>query len=264
MKNLETQPLLGTEHLWAGYSSSSHVIEVIKDASLSLMPGSVTCLLGANGSGKSTLLRTIGGQQAPLKGKVEIGGVDPAKAGRKAMAKLLSVVYTERTHAGALTVEELVGLGRQPYTGFFGRLDPSDKSIVTESLRLVGLEQMRQRYVGTLSDGERQKAMIARALAQQTPVMLLDEPTSFLDVASRLEVMALLGKLAGEQNMAILLSTHDVPGALAIASQLWLVNPNGHITAGPAQELVNNGSMNSIFPNRGIEFSAEQRDFRLK
>lgn len=256
-------PLLTATGLSAGYRDGRRVKTVIADADLALYPGEVTCLLGANGAGKSTLLRTLCRQQPALAGSITIAGKPIEELSESTMARTLSVVYTERTGAGALTVEETVGLGRQPYTGFFGRLGDDDRQIVAESLEAVGMTAFARRYLATLSDGERQKVMIARALAQQTPLMLMDEPTSFLDVASRLEVMALMWRLAADHGKAVLLSTHDVAEALTVASRLWLVMPDGSMEADTADNLIADGRMDALFPGRGIRFDTVARDYRL-
>ena len=257
------KPAHHTRRLTAGYPAEHPPKAVITNADLQLYPGEVTCLLGANGAGKSTLLRTISGLQPPVEGEIFIGDRPVGTIPQREMARLISVVYTERTHAGALTVEETAALGRQPYTGFFGRLSQDDRHIVARALEAVGIAPLADRFLATLSDGERQKVMIARALAQQTPVMLLDEPTSFLDVASRLEVMALLSALASRQQKAVLLSTHDVANALAIASRLWLILPGGEMECGTPSELIEKGLMDRLFAGRDIHFDRNALDYRL-
>ncbi len=261
---MTASPILQTFGLSAGYRNGGKETAVVTDVSLSLSPGSVACLLGPNGAGKSTLLRTVAGQQKPLEGTVTIGGMDLQHLPADRLSRLISVVYTERSHAGALTVGETVSLGRQPYTGFFGRLDRTDRRIVEDSLEAVGMLHLIHRYLGTLSDGERQKVMIARALAQQTPLMLLDEPTSFLDVASRLEVMALIRRMAVEKEMAIVLSTHDIANALAVATDLWLILPGGEMMSGPVAEVIASGAMDRLFTGRNIVFDTPAGDYRLK
>lgn len=259
-----TEPLIETRNLTAGYRNSKETVALLREASLTLVPGSITCLLGPNGAGKSTLLRTLSGMQEPPEGSVLLGGKSIDSMTARDVAERMSVVYTERTGAGALTVGETVALGRQPFTGFFGRLSAGDREIVARSLEDVGMSDFTHRYLGTLSDGERQKVMIARALAQQTPLMLLDEPTSFLDVASRLEVMQLLARLANEQHKAILLSTHDIADALSVASHLWLIMPEGKIAAGEKQNVIDSGAMDRLFANRGIHFDRQICDYRIK
>ena len=189
--------------------------------------GELTCLIGSNGLGKSTLLRTLAGFQPPLAGQVEWhdGGTwRSLQAMSKAqLATLVSVVLTERPEVQHMTVAEVVGLGRMPYTGFFGTLTAADRQVVAEALALVGIAPYAPRMIDALSDGERQKVMIAKALAQQTPVVLLDEPTAFLDYPSKVEMMKLLRRLAAETGKAILLSTHDLPLALQLADRLLTI-----------------------------------------
>lgn len=254
--------MLALENLSTGYLASN---ALLKDVSASLPKGSLTVLLGANGSGKSTLLRTLAGVLAPLSGGVYINGENLAGLRPSKLAKLVSLVYTERSdQAGALTVEQTVALGRQPYTGFFGRLNNEDRHIVNEAIDALDIRPLASRHLATLSDGERQKTMIARALAQQTPVMLLDEPTAFLDVAARLDTMALLHSLAKQKGITVLLSTHDVAPALtAPADYLWLLPGNGSLECGSVTELVSNGRLDALFASRRVYFDAQARDFRL-
>lgn len=247
-----------------GYRQGGHEKIVASDIEFLLQKGSVTCLLGPNGAGKSTLLRTLSCRQPSLKGAILTDkGVDLTRISLTEVARTMSVVYTERTNVGALTAREVVGLGRQPYTGFFGRLSAEDRRIVSESLDDVGVMSLADRFMATLSDGERQKVMIARALAQRTPIMILDEPTSFLDVASRLEIMQLLKRLADGYAKAVLLSTHDVASALAVSSQLWLMPGGGRFESGLPEELILSGSLPNLFEGRGVEFSHSALDFRL-
>ena len=178
--------------LSTGYSGKHGVIRIATDIDASVYGGELTCLLGANGAGKSTLLRTLSASQPPLSGEVWIGEKRLAEYSDKELAKVVGIVLTERCEVENLTVEELVGMGRTPYTGFWGTLRKEDKQIVAEAISQVGISKLSHRMVQTLSDGERQKVMIAKALAQQTSIILLDEPTAFLDFSSKVEVMRLL------------------------------------------------------------------------
>lgn len=260
----EPAPILSSDNLTIGYRHGRRETVVASGLQLSLMPSTVTCLLGANGAGKSTLLRTLCGQQKPLGGTVTVDGLDIHSVKPSALARTISVVYTGHTNVGALTAAEVVALGRQPYTGFFGRLSDDDRAIVDRSIEAVGIRALASRYMATLSDGERQKVMIARALAQRTPVIMLDEPTSFLDVASRLEVTGMLRALADEYRCAILLSTHDIAPALAIADNLWLMCADRKFAAGPADKLIAEGRLDEVFAGRGIMFDPSARDFRIR
>ncbi len=262
--------IMTTHGLAAGYLPDKLIADRLD---LSLSRGDMTLLLGANGRGKSTLLRTLSGAQPALAGEVSIAGKSLADTTAADMARLISLVYTDRTHAGHLTAAELVALGRQPYTGFFGRLSADDRRIVDESLDTVGMLQFSRRYVSTLSDGERQKIMLARALAQQTPVILLDEPTSFLDIASRIETMQMLHDLAANHGKAILLSTHDIAEALPLATHAWLLVENDSsnydstqavsaMITGTVPGLVATGAFDRLFPRRPVVFDPATMTFQ--
>ena len=227
-----------------------------------LQQGELVCLLGANGAGKSTLLRTIGGVQPALGGQVLVDGEPIGVAGTGRMSRLVSVVLTERIDVPALTVRDLVGMGRTPYTGFWGNLRASDRHIVDEAMGLVGIAELASRQVQSLSDGERQKAVIAKALAQQTPVILLDEPTAFLDFPSKVETMRLLSRLAHGMDKTILLSTHDVELALQLGDVLWLMDKRGLSIGSPAC-LAADGTVARYFACQGVEFVAESLTFRV-
>lgn len=214
--------MITLKNLVVGYPDGRHTRQLNHAANEEAHDGMLTCLIGANGAGKSTLLRTIAGFQLPLEGTVLLGGDDVRALSPRQRAERMAVVLTDRPDVMCTTVWEMVATGRAPFTGFWGRLSGKDRNIVTRSLRLVGIEWMADRTVASLSDGERQKVMIAKALAQQTPVILLDEPTAFLDYPSRVEVMQLLLNIAHEEHKTVLLSTHDLDLALHTADRIWL------------------------------------------
>ena len=214
--------MITLKNLVVGYPDGRHTRQLNHAANEEAHDGMLTCLIGANGAGKSTLLRTIAGFQLPLEGTVVLGGDDVRALSPRQRAERMAVVLTDRPDVMCTTVWEMVATGRAPFTGFWGRLSGKDRNIVTRSLRLVGIEWMADRTVASLSDGERQKVMIAKALAQQTPVVLLDEPTAFLDYPSRVEVMQLLLNIAHEEYKTVLLSTHDLDLALQTADRIWL------------------------------------------
>lgn len=243
-------------NITAGYEGR----RLIENASATLRKGELVGLLGANGTGKSTLLKILSGRLTPLDGYVRFDSLTYTPAERD-MAKIVALVTTERVHAGALTTQEVVAMGRYPHTGFFGRLSTHDKEIVDDAINSVGMSAFKGKMMSTLSDGEAQKIMIARALAQDTPVILLDEPTAFLDAASRVEVLHLLSTLARTQNKAILLSTHDIAPILRIADCLWLVHHN-RLIAGTATQLTKNpDGLVALFDNRQVHFNPERGDF---
>ena len=219
--------MITLKNLVVGYPDGRHTRQLNHAANEEARDGMLTCLIGANGAGKSTLLRTIAGFQLPLEGTVLLSGDDVRALSPRQRAERMAVVLTDRPDVMCTTVWEMVATGRAPFTGFWGHLSSKDRDIVTRSLRLVGIEWMADRTVTSLSDGERQKVMIAKALAQQTPVILLDEPTAFLDYPSKVELMTLLRRLAEERRLTILVSTHDLEIALRTAHRLWILSDRG-------------------------------------
>lgn len=244
-----------TDKLSIGYEEKGRGTTLLhEDIKLELMSGEFTCLLGPNGAGKSTLIRTFAGFQPSLEGAVFIEEKQLELLSEKELSQKISVVLTERTNIENMTVSELVSMGRFPYTGFFGSLSNEDKAIVNESIESVGISRMKSRMLTKLSDGERQKAMIAKALAQQTSVIILDEPTAFLDLPSRIEIMRLLHHLAADTDKAILLSTHDLELALQFADRIWLMGKNKQIKTGVPEDLILNNHFKNFFERDGIIF----------
>ena len=211
-------------HLSVGYKVGH---AVVSDINLTLQSGKLASLIGANGVGKSTLLKTLTGFLPKLEGSLLLDGKDISEFSQRALARQTSIVLTQKPEVQNLTVEEIVGLGRSPYTGFFGKLHANDQQIVDESITAVGIEKLKNRMIQTLSDGERQKVMIAKALAQQTPVIFLDEPTAFLDFSSKVETFQLLQRMAHEMGKLVLLSTHDLELAVRFSDTLLQVNGDG-------------------------------------
>ena len=201
-------PFLETKNLSIGYRSKNSERLISKDLNLQLASGQLVCLLGSNGSGKSTLMRTIAGLQPALEGSVFISQKLLSDLKPSELAQKLSLVLTERIEAGNLTAQEVITLGRTPYTGWLGTLSYEDHSKIDEAIALANVESLVSRKMHQLSDGERQKVMLARALAQDTELILLDEPTAHLDLPNRVEMMRLLHTLAKQTGKAILLSTH--------------------------------------------------------
>lgn len=256
---------LSTTSLSVGYTlHGGAVSRVLTDLDLHLNHAEVVAFLGANGVGKSTLLRTLGGVQPPLVGTILLSGVELQWLSVKELARKVAFVYTDRPAAGGLTVGELISLGRHPYTGLLGMLSDNDRQIVARSMQAVGIAHKADALASELSDGERQKAMIARALAQDTPIIILDEPTAFLDVASRLEIMQLLSTLAREHNKSVLLSTHDISAALSVAQRLWLALPEQRtVVEGKTSALIDSPYINMLYPGRNIKYDHVLRDFTL-
>lgn len=258
--------LLHTRALTTGYTFKGRHRAVSSGLHLDLKAGELVCLLGPNGAGKSTLLRTLAGMQPVLRGTVEVNsaGNVVAVGSLSAMnrARCISVVLTERPMPGMMRAEDLVALGRYPYTGRGGKLSATDREVIARVLAEVGAENLAQRFVSELSDGERQKVLIARALAQETRIILLDEPTAFLDLPRRIEIMAMLRELARRTRRAILLSTHDLDVAMRTADRIWLMEIGGHVEVGMPETLALHGSIGRIFSSEGVTFDARTGSFR--
>lgn len=254
---------LSTENLAVGYVQPRRTAKVIvSDVNVTLKAGELVCLIGPNGAGKSTLMRTLAGTQAALSGAVYLNGDVLHKLPPMERARRLSIVLTERVDVGVLSAYALVALGRHPYTGWMGMLSPEDESVVQWAMRAVGAAELAPRSVNELSDGERQKVMIARALAQEPAVMLLDEPTAFLDLPRRAEMMTMLRSLARETGRAILLSTHDLDLALRSADRIWLLPKGGKLHVGAPEDLVLSGAFEAAFRGEGVQFDAYTGSFR--
>jgi iron complex transport system ATP-binding protein len=236
---------------------------VAKDINVSLNEGENVCLLGPNGSGKSTLIRTLAGLHKSLGGNIRLNGEKLTRFSTKEVARQISTVLTDRITVGNLSVYELISFGRSPYTGWFGSLSTKDEEIVEWAIQSTGIEEFVNRDILRLSDGERQKVMIARALAQDTSVILLDEPTAHLDLPNRVEIMRLLRKLAHETQKGILLSTHELDLALKAADKLWLINLEGKVITGTPEDLVLNGTFESVFERNSFDFDRSTGSFTL-
>ena len=244
--------------LYIGYAEDANRHIVAEELNASLPKGTMACLVGANGVGKSTLMRTLSGFQPALRGEVRIDGRALEEYTPRELSERVGVVLTERENAPDLTVEEVVAIGRVPYTNFWGTLTAVDRQAVDEAIALVGIGHLRHKKIGRVSDGERQKAMIAKALAQQTDVILLDEPTAFLDYGSKVSVMRLLRQLAREQGKAILLSTHDLEIAFQTADEVWILQHDG-LQTGTLDVLEEHGAVSGFLAKSGLRYEAESR-----
>lgn len=260
---MNQKAIIRLEHLSTGYVGKHKTRVIASNVNASLYSGQLTCLLGANGAGKSTLLRTLCALQPALSGNTYIQDKLLSEYTDKQLAKTISVVLTERFDLRNMSVIELTGMGRSPYTGFWGKLSKEDLEIVEECLQLVGIESLKKRMVHTLSDGERQKVMIAKALAQKTPVIFLDEPTAFLDYPSKVEIMQLLHTLAHDYGKTIFLSTHDLELALQIADKLWLMDKEQGLRIGIPEDLSLDGSLEKFFSKKGIFFDYQSGLFKV-
>jgi len=251
------------QDLTIGYTSKGNEKVVAKGLNATLNAGELTCLLGRNGIGKSTLLRTLAAFQPPLRGSILLATSPLTALTDKELSRTIGLVLTERPDVQNMTVRFLVGMGRSPYTGFWGTLSATDEAIVDEAIRMVGIESLENRQVQTLSDGERQKVMIAKALAQQTPIIYLDEPTAFLDFPSKVEMMQLLRRLARDGQKTIFLSTHDVELSLQLADRIWLMEPD-MLHVGMPHELADSGVLSKFIEQGGITFDTQSLTIRVQ
>ncbi|MCX6307572.1 MAG: ABC transporter ATP-binding protein, partial [Bacteroidia bacterium] len=276
--------MIRTLDLSIGYHQGKTVRAVQQGLNLQANTGELIALIGPNGCGKSTLLRTLAGLQEPLGGTIQLAvagkegldnrqqsedssenrtnGSTPIFYDLKALklterAKCISLVLTDSIQLGYVTVEQLVAMGRHPYTSLSGKRNKSDEKHIQEALKAVHLEAFSNRLVWELSDGERQRVMIAKALAQNTPIILLDEPTSFLDLPNRVEILLLLRTLAREMRKCILISTHEIDLAIRLADKLWLMNAGETLKTGIPAELIANGSIQSVFQGDSFGFDPE-------
>lgn len=238
---------LQIENLTLGYPqrhASTRLL--VENLSLAAPEGELIALLGRNGVGKSTLLRVLAGVRKPLSGRVTMAGDDVAALAAAEKARRIAFVTTEPVTVAHLRVHEVVAMGRAPYTGWFGSLTEADKRMVAESLERVGMAPFRDKPLDSLSDGERQRVMIARALAQDTPLVLLDEPTAFLDLPNRYQIALLLRDLAHETGKTILYSSHDLSTALELCDTLWVMTPRG-VAAGAPEDVLRAGVLEGMF-----------------
>lgn len=229
---MQSRKILTLNDVTIGYGDKA----IATGISASINSGTLTCLIGCNGAGKSTLMRTIGHFQPALGGTLLIDNKDISSISPADCARLIGVVLTSRTEVQNMTVREMTAMGRAPYSGFWGRLSDEDHSIIDSAMSDTGIQQFAQRMIHTLSDGERQKVMIAKALAQQTPLLLLDEPTAFLDYPSKVDTMLMLQRLCHEQQKAVLISTHDLDIALKYCDQIWMMQ-DGKLLVGTKESL---------------------------
>lgn len=246
-----------------GYSSrrrrnpDSVVAEAISAAA---RPGELTALLGPNGAGKSTLLRTVCGLQSPLAGRVDLDGSDLRTLSPSQVARKVSVVLTERIDPGMLRVVDLVALGRTPHLSAGARMTGADHTAVDAAMSSVNITHLAHRPITELSDGQRQRVMVARALAQGPQLLVLDEPTSFLDVPSRVELMDILARLARSENIAVLISTHELELALRIADAVWLLD-NAQLSADTPRVLAESGAIGRAFDRGRLHFDPARLGF---
>lgn len=252
------------KNLTIGYSQGKAKKGVLKNLNFSLSFGKMTCLLGPNGVGKSTLIKAILGELSPWEGQMFLNGKAIASYSNEQLSKQLSVVLTQSVFPGNMTVGQLVALGRIPYTSWTGKLSDHDKQVVKNALEATKITYLKDERLTEISDGQRQKAMIARALAQDGPVMILDEPTAHLDLVNRFEIMGLLQEIAKTKDKAILVVTHDLEIALETADQIWLLNCGTPLISGLPEDLVISGQINQMLSSDKFRFNVERGKIESK
>lgn len=264
MKNSTSfQAIVDAPDLSIGYFSKKGNICIAEHLNLHIYKGEMVCLIGPNGCGKSTLIRTLAGIQPPLQGKITIENIPIHPQHMFELSKKMSVVLTDRIEIQNMQVFDLVALGRHPYTNWFGKLTEIDLEHITKAIHLVGLDGFSHRLIQTLSDGEKQRVMIAKALAQDTPFIMLDEPTAHLDLPNRIEIMKLLKELAHTTYRSILLSTHELDLALQVADRIWLMQNNKPLMCGTPEDLVLNGSFEQVFKKQSFDFDITNGLFKI-
>lgn len=258
-----TKSVLKAKGLDIGYSTKKTSLTVAQNITFEATPGKLICLLGKNGIGKSTLLKTIAKTLPILSGEICVGDRKLAQLSQLELAKHLSYVFTDPLPESEFTAYEIIALGRQPYTNWLGRLTSEDKKIIDNAIATFNLKNVVSKKHYELSDGQLQKVMIARAYAQETPTIILDEPTSHLDFHHAISVFQTLKELSKNSEKTILISTHDINTALQLADELWLMTPEGFVTGSP-DELTKNNALKSLFPENRVIFHKELQQFIVK
>lgn len=255
--------ILQTSSLTIGYTQHKTPVIVQSDLNLMVRSGEMVCLIGPNGSGKSTLLRTLCGLQQPVDGQSFVKGVDIQKISNHERALLISLVLTDRIDIEHATVQAIVGMGRHPFSNWWGNVSEEDDEKVNEAIRLVHLEGKAGSLLTELSDGERQRVMIAKAFVQDTPIIILDEPTAHLDLPNRVEIMLLLHKLAHKTGKTIVISTHELDMALQAADRIWLMTAGKGVEVGVPEDLVLNGNFSKAFMSDNFVFNPSNGNFSM-
>ena len=262
MKSTKKHTILKAEHLTIGYQTKKRRHVVASDINLELHRGQLVGLIGVNGIGKSTLLRTLTNVQNAIEGEVFINQKSLTQYKSLELAKELSLVLTEPVVAKHLTVSELVALGRQPYTNWIGTLSEADKVIVSNALKLTNIEALRYKYCHELSDGQLQNVMLARALAQDTSLIVLDEPTTHLDMHNKAYILKLLQQLTRGTQKTILFSSHEIDLSIQLCDQL-IVMLNDKVICNTPKNLIQQGVFSKLFPNNLIVFDEESQSFKI-
>ena len=252
------------QDLAIGYLKGNFQLRILEKLNASLHKGELVCLVGENGVGKSTLLRTISGVQQPLSGNVIINQRPLGEVSSMDLAKTISLVLTDRIYAGNLSVKELVALGRYPYTNWLGKLMKEDHRKIDWALEITGTRYLEDQLISELSDGQFQKTLIARALAQDSDIIILDEPTAHLDIVNKIVILKLLKDLASNNGKSILMATHELELSLQVADFIWMAYNKDSMVTGTPEDLIINGSFNKMIDHDAIHFDDLHGRFRIK
>ncbi len=261
--NNGNRELLVTRSLSVGYKSSYSNITLLTGLNLEIQKGEIISLMGPNGCGKSTLIRTLTGLISPIDGVIIIEGKNISEMPSSVKAELMGVVLTEPVFEKNLTVYDIVSMGRYRYSGWLGQIDTTDKQVIDEAISQVGLKKKVHNRLSELSDGEKQRALIAKVLTQDVDLIILDEPTSFLDLPNRMELLILLKKLAHKMGKGILLSTHELNLAMQISDKIWLIDRQGNLNRTLPEELILSDILDKTFGNDHINFLPQTASFEL-
>lgn len=264
LENHTQDSFLKIRNLKIGYQSGGKRVVVQDNLQLTANKGELIALIGRNGCGKSTLLRSMSWLQPILEGNIEIEGEDLSKITPKKRAQLISIVLTDQRAEASFNVRELISIGRDPYTGWLGSLTENDNKIIDQAIEMTNLQGYEDRNIQELSDGERQRVFIARALSQDTPIILLDEPTSHLDLPNRINILLLLQRLARDTNKTIFISTHELETAMQVADKIWLMKKQNGVTVGVPEDMVLEGTFDTVFSHSNYDFDKEYGSFVVK
>lgn len=256
------ETIIELKNLVVGYQSSRQKVPVMSFPSIKVSKGDFIAIAGVNGIGKSTLIKTLLQLIPKISGEILIKSKPVSSYSRTKLASLISYVSTEAIHSQQLTVRDLVTFGRYPYTNWFGKIEAEDMTIVEDAIEMLELRHLSSKFIDEISDGERQRAMIARALAQQTDIVVLDEPTAFLDLPHKHEIINLLAKLSRNQGKTILFTTHDLSIAIKEADKLWLLSHEG-FNQGSPEDLILNGIISQSFNTPTVTFDNRKGDFTV-
>lgn len=253
--------MVEVKNLSLGYRSKNDENILLSEVTFLLNEGNLYTILGSNGKGKTSLLQVLSGFSTPLQGHVLIQNKDISKYTHHELSKMVSVIFTERPHIEYMTVFEMVSSGRTPHTGFYGKLSNTDIRVISNALLLTGITALKNRKITTLSDGEYQKTLIAKSLAQETPIILMDEPATYLDVAAKINLMKLLRKLVLQENKTIVISTHDIDLAIKYSDQILMFNDQKKLIIGMPEDLIINQSLSDLFKSQGLLFNTNEGSF---